>query len=81
MSVIKKVDEKVAIVIATLPEDYTDKDFVSAFREMYPADYDRSMNKYLSEERKTKPGKRHPMQYPNKHIISALHSYISRKKH
>lgn len=37
------------------------------------------MSKYLEEERKTKLGKTHPMQHPDKHIKNALKSYLSRK--
>lgn len=80
MSVIKKVDEKVAEIITGLPLGYSDEQFLLAFKEIYPSDYKKCMDKYLEEERKTKPGKTHPMQYPDKHIISALHSYLSRKK-
>lgn len=80
MSVILKVDEKVEKVITALPDDFTEDDFLCKFREIYPADYEKCMKGYMAEERKTKPGKTHPMQHPDKHIKNALKSYISRKK-
>lgn len=80
MSVILKVDEKVETVITALPKDFTEDDFLHKFMEMYPADYEKCMRVYEAEERKTKPGKTHPMQHPDKHIKNALKSYISRKK-
>ena len=47
---------------------------------MYPKDYERCRKKFLVEESKTKPGKTHPMQNPEKHIKNALRSYLSRNK-
>lgn len=79
MSVIKNVDEKVADIIVTFPSGFTDEEFLIAFKGKYPQDYQKCMNRFLEEERKTKPGKPHPMQHPDKHIVSALHSYKSRK--
>lgn len=79
MSVILKVDEKVAHILSMLPENYSGKDFLDKFVATYPGDYRKCWNKYSKEERDTKPGKTHPMQHPDKHIINALKSYLSRK--
>lgn len=78
MSVILNVDEKVKSVIDELPDGYSDDDFLDAFKKKYPKDYQKCWDRYLEEERKTKPGKPHPMQHPDKHIINALKSYLSR---
>lgn len=80
MSVILKVDEKVKSVIETFQEGYSEDDFYTRFVEMYPKDYERYRKKFLVEESKTKPGKTHPMQNPEKHIKNALRSYLSRNK-
>lgn len=80
MSVISKVDEKVKHVISLLSEPYTEDDFLSKFKIIYPKDYTKCMAKFLKEERSTKPGKSHPMQHPNLHIKAALRSYLSRTK-
>lgn len=80
MNVILKVDEKVKSVIDTLQEDYSEDDFYTRFVEMHPEDYEKCRKKFLAEERKTKPGKTHPMQNPEKHIKNALRSYLSRNK-
>ena len=79
MSVILKVDEKVKCIIESLPEGHTDSDFLAKFKETYPEDYEKCWKKFRKEERMTKPGKTHPMQHPDKHIVNALHSYVSRK--
>lgn len=80
MSVILKVDEKVKEVIDSLPDGFTEDDFYAKFVEMYPQDYEKCQRRFLAEERKTKPGKTHPMQNPEKHIKNALKSYLSRKQ-
>lgn len=79
MSVILKVDEKVQNIISILPDNYSEKDFLEKFIATYPADYKKCWNRFLKEERQTKDGKSHPMQHPDKHIINALKSYLSRK--
>lgn len=80
MSIISKVDEKVAHVISMLPDHYTEEVFLSHFKTTYPNDYDKCMKKFIKEERNTKPGKSHPMQHPDHHIKAALRSYLSRKQ-
>lgn len=66
MSVIKNVAEKVKSVIDILPEGYSEDDFYAKFIEMYPDDYEKCKKKFLAEERKTKPGRSHPMQKTEK---------------
>lgn len=78
MSVIIKVDEKVRNIISLLPQNYSQKEFLEKFIATYPADYRKCWNKYMIEELKTKPGKSHPMQHPDKHIVNALKSFLSR---
>ena len=80
MSVISKVDEKVKHVISLLSDTYTEDEFLSKFKIIYPKDYEKCMAKFLTEERSTKPGKSHPMQHPDHHIKAALRSYLSRTK-
>ena len=80
MSVITKVDEKVAHVISLLKDTYTEDDFLIRFKSIYAKDYDKCMLRFIKEERNTKPGKSHPMQHPDHHIKAALRSYLSRTK-
>lgn len=77
MSVITKVDEKIASVISTLPIGYQFADFYYKFIGMYPKDYEKCWNKFLKEELASN-GRRHPMQHPKKHLQAALKSYLSR---
>ena len=80
MSVISKVDEKVKHIISLLSAPDTEEEFLSQFKLIYPKDYEKCMAKFITEERKTKPGKSHPMQHPDHYIKAALRSYLSRKK-
>lgn len=80
MSVILNVDEKVQNILSRLPESYSEDEFLALFKKQYPKDYEKCMKRFLEEERKTKPGRKHPMQHPDKHIKAALRSYLSRKK-
>ncbi len=77
MSVIFKVDEKVRNVIDALPKEYSNDMFLEAFKNTYPKDYQKCWRVYRKEERMSK-GKPHPMQHPDKYIINALKSYLSR---
>lgn len=79
MSVILKVDEKVEYILSLLSKNYTEDGFLDKFIEIYPADYQKCWNRFKKEDAKSKPGKRHPMQHPDKHIKNALKSYLNRK--
>ena len=79
MSVIINVDDKVEYVLSQLEGSYSEDEFLTKFKETYPNDYQKCWKRFLSEEKKTKSGKPHPMQHPDKHIKNALKSYLSRK--
>lgn len=78
MTVILKKDEKIESVLNEMPDNYSDDDFVQAFRDKYPDDVRRMQAKYNKEERNTKEGKTHPMPTPERYIKNALNVY--RKK-
>ncbi len=78
MSVIINVDKKVEALLCKLTVNCSEEDFLEAFKDEYPDDYQKCWDKYREEERKTKPGKTHPMAHPDKHVVNALKSYRSR---
>ncbi|MBO7240508.1 MAG: hypothetical protein J6V23_08535 [Bacteroidaceae bacterium] len=80
MSVIINVDNKVEYILSLLDNSYTEDEFLAKFKEIYPRDYEKCRKKFIEEEMKTKKGKMHPMQHPDKHIKNALKSYICRKR-
>ncbi len=71
-SVIVKKEEKIASVISTLLPDFTEAQFIEAFIEKYPKEWDRVQKIYREHELRTKPGKSHPMPEPRKYLITAL---------
>lgn len=77
MAVIAKKAEKVAAVVATLPVGYTFDDFLSAFKAHYPKEWARVQREYVKHEKKTKPGKSHPMPEPAQYLRNALNVYLN----
>ena len=80
-SVVVKKEEKIAEVVATLPPGFSETQFVGAFIEMYPKEWERIQKVYRDHERKTKPGKTHPMPEPNQYLINALKVWRVKKCH
>lgn len=72
MSVIQKKSEKVAAVVANLPQGFTFDDFLLAFQAQHPKDWEKVVREYQKHERKTKPCKSHPMPEPTQYLRNAL---------
>lgn len=72
MSVIAKKAEKVAGVVFGLPNGYTFDDFLAAFKQQHPKDWEKIVREYQKHERKTRPGKSHPMPDPVQYLRNAL---------
>ncbi|WP_261791555.1 hypothetical protein, partial [Candidatus Erwinia dacicola] len=56
----------------SLRPGYTFEDFLEAFKSLYPKDWEKLGNEYAKHERKTKPGKSHPMPEPVQYLKNAL---------
>lgn len=80
MAVILKKDEKIAEVIKTLSENYSEKDFISKFIELYPSDWDKIVKTYNQHIRKNKPGKPVPMPEPERYLINALNVWTKQQQ-
>lgn len=68
MAVITKKDEKVAAVAAALSDGFSQAQFAEKFKELYPKDWECIQKAYRDHERKTKPGKSHPMPTPEQYL-------------
>ena len=79
-ALIVKKEEKVEAVFVALGEDITESRFVEKFKEMYPKDWEKVKAKYDEEERKTKPGKTHPMPYPDVYIKNMYINAVKKKE-
>ena len=71
-SVIVKKNKKIGQVVSSLTVGFTDDQFVDAFIEKFPKEWNRVKKVYSDHERRTKPGKSHPMPEPKKYLVNAL---------
>lgn len=78
MTVITKIDEKIAATVGVLGEDFSPDEFVAKFKELHPKDWERIERSFHKHERDTKPGKSHPMPEPSQYIKNALHVWASK---
>ena len=76
MAVITKKDEKISAVVNLLTEEYSEDEFVDKFKEQYPKDWDKIVKSYHDHERRTKPGKSHPMPEPKQYLKNALKVWL-----
>lgn len=79
MSVIVKKDEKLSAVANSLGGSFSPDEFIDKFQELYPKDWEKVEKSYRDHERKTKPGKTHPMPEPTQYLKNALN--IWQKSH
>ncbi|NDY73501.1 hypothetical protein DO021_17660 [Desulfobacter hydrogenophilus] len=71
-SVIVKKNEKIGQVISSLPVGFTNDQFIDAFIEKFPKEWERIKKVYADHERRTRPGKSHPMPEPKKYLVNSL---------
>ncbi len=74
-SVIVKKEEKIAEVVSSLPAGFSEAQFLDAFIEKFPKEWERIRKVYRDHELRTKPGKRHPMPEPRKYLINQLNNW------
>lgn len=80
MAVITKKDEKISATANELGGQPDPEAFVEKFKELYPKDWTRIEKHYRDHERKTKPGKSHPMPEPNQYLKNALNVWLKSQK-
>ena len=79
-AVVVKKEEKIEAVFQALGENVSEENFVSKFKEMYPKDWQRVVSNYEKEERKTKPGKSHPMPSPDVYMRNMYKVAVEKRK-
>ncbi|GBF07782.1 hypothetical protein DAERI_170041 [Deinococcus aerius] len=77
MAVILKKNEKVGEVIASLPEGFTEDQFIEKFAAIYPKDWERIEKSYREHMAKAKPGKKQPMPKPEQYLKNALKVFLA----
>lgn len=78
MSVILKKDQKIQNIIKNLNEDYSEKEFIDKFKELYQTDWDKIVHTRNQHLRKTKQGKPVPMPEPEQYLKNALNVWRKR---
>lgn len=78
--IVLKKGVKLRAVEATLPPGFSWEDFAAKFQEMYPDDWERIVRRYQAHERRTQPGKGHPMPEPKKYLLNMVKNFIKAKK-
>lgn len=80
MSVITKKAEKVRMTVETLAAGFSFEQFLAAFQALYPKDWEKVQREHAKHERKTKPGKNHPMPDPVQYMRNALNVHLEATK-
>lgn len=79
-SIIAKKAEKAEKILKQMSDKDNEEEFKKLFRKLYPEDWEKIKRKYLKEERKTKPGKSHPMPNPNTYLHNMFKTALSKHK-
>lgn len=69
MGMITKANEKFAYVIDQLGDEYTRDEFIGAFIDTYPKDWEKVVKRWNNHQMKNK-GKKHPMAEPRKYLLN-----------
>ncbi|MFL1449193.1 hypothetical protein ACI77O_12430 [Pseudomonas tritici] len=80
MSVIVKKAEKIKAAVDTLESGFSFEQFLAAFQALYPKEWEKVQREYAQHERKTKPGKSHPMPEPAQYMRNALNVHLKASK-
>ena len=75
MSFIKDKKDKIVATINSLNDEYSDKEFIEKFKELYPNYVAKIEANYRKHQRKTKPGKSHPMPSPDQYMRNMLNTF------
>lgn len=74
-----KKEEKLLATIAHLDANYSDDEFISKFKELYPEDWGNIVKRYDAHEQLTPKGKVHPMPPPPKYLLNISHKYRNKE--
>lgn len=55
-STLKKKDQKISDVASSLPPDFSEDDFIAAFQELYPEDWEKIREKHQQQLRNHESG-------------------------
>ncbi len=76
MAVLHRKEEKIEVVLSKLPKDYTDKQFVDMFIQLYSKDWGKIKANYLKQAQDKEPGTIITMPKPEVYLKSLLDLYL-----
>ncbi len=80
MAVLHKKEEKIKVVLSKLPKDYTDKEFVDTFIQLYSRDWGKIKANYIKQSQDKEPGTVINMPKPDLYLKSILTVYLENLK-
>jgi chloramphenicol O-acetyltransferase len=76
MAVLHRKEEKIEVVLNNLPKDYTDKQFVDMFIQLYSKDWGKIKANYIKQSQDKAPGTVITMPKPEHYLKSLLELYL-----
>jgi len=80
MAVLHKKEEKIEVVLSKLPKDYTDKQFVDTFIQLYSKDWGKIKANYIKHSQDKDPGTVIIMPKPEIYLKNILTVYLENLK-
>jgi hypothetical protein len=80
MAVINRKEEKMEEVLSRLPKDYTDKQFVDTFIQLYSKDWGKIKSQYLKHSQDKEEGTEVMMPKPELYLKAILENYLKNSK-
>lgn len=80
MAVLHNKEEKIKVVLSKLPENYTDKQFVETFIQLYSKDWGKIKANYIKQSQDKEPGIVITMPKPELYLKSILETYLAREQ-
>ncbi|MEY8000613.1 hypothetical protein AB8U03_10460 [Clostridium sp. Mt-5] len=77
--IIKDKTNKIQKVFADLKEGSSLEEFIEAFKQNYPEDWDRIVKRYNEHKKLRKKGKSYPMPEPDRYLENIYNNYLSKK--
>jgi len=76
MAVLHRKEEKIEVVLSKLPKDYTEKQFVDTFIQLYSKDWGKIKANYIKQSQDKEPGTVITMPKPDLYLLSILKTYL-----
>jgi len=76
MAVLHRKEEKIEVVLSKLPKDYTDKQFVDTFIQLYSKDWGKIKANYIKHSQDKEPGTIITMPKPEIYLKNILKVYL-----